>query len=184
MKPFITTFTGKKVNPLDLQIEDICIEDIAHHLACINRFVGALKRPVSVGQHSVFVSRLMSGSIWEREALFHDATEAYLGDVSKWVKQSPDMAAYRAAEDQAWHVICKALNLRIEGAVAVKEADTLMVRFEYLKQGHKNRHMFELKTHLKPTKREKGMIQNWSPWSWQKSERVFLEHARMLGYDI
>jgi len=188
MEPFITTFTGRKVNPLNLRVEDVCIEDIAHHLATLNRFVGALKRPVSIAQHSVYVSRLLARTGWESEGLFHDSSECYLGDVSRWVKRMPEMKAYREAEDRAWIVICRALCIRPDGNpdvnLIVKEADDLMVRYEYLQMGHKNQHMFELATHPKPTRREIDRVGEWIPWTWRQSERRFLDHARMLGFKI
>jgi len=188
MKPFITTYTGKKINPLDLHIDDINILDIAHHLACLNRFVGALKRPVSIGQHSVYVARLLHGTKWEKEGLFHDAPEYVLGDVSKWVKAAPEFKFYREAEDRAWDVICQALHLDVVGTpeniIVIREADDLMVRYENLRQGSRPLHMFELPSHPEPTIEEIEKIGRWAPWSWQQSERGFLDHARMLGYPV
>lgn len=188
MEPFITTFTGRKINPLNLQPEDVDIYDIAHHLALLNRFVGATKRPVSIAQHSIYVSRLLYHTPWEREGLFHDAPEAYLGDVSKWVKQAPSMLEYRKAEHRAWISICKALDLNPKGTPelikSIKEADALMVRFETLRMVHKNHHLFELETYPRPTTREIRLIGPWAVWSWQSSETGFLDHARLLGYKV
>src|SRR5262245_25387833 len=98
MDPVMKTYTGKKVNPLNIRVEDIDIRDIAHHLATINRFTVALKRPVSVAQHSIYVARLLDGSGVEPEALFHDAPEAYLNDINKWLKRTDVMKGYREAE--------------------------------------------------------------------------------------
>ena len=64
MKPFITTYMGLKVNPLDLHPSEIWIEDIAHHLAIQNRFVGATVRPINVAQHSVYVYKLLKNTPW------------------------------------------------------------------------------------------------------------------------
>lgn len=136
--PFIRTYTKKFVNPLDLKPEDIDIEDIAHHLACINRFVGALRTPVSVGQHSVGVSRLIRGWAGPEYGLYgllHDASEAYLGDVSKWVKSHPDMQAYRDAEERAERAIYERFGLTYidmskESGAILERADRLMVRVE------------------------------------------------------
>lgn len=187
MTPFITTYTGKKVNPLDLHCEDICIEDIAHHLALVNRFGGASRKPISVAQHSVYVSRLLMKTGWSSEGLFHDAPEAYLGDMTKWMKQHPSMQPFRDAEDRAWLVICEALALNHEGSSdhpKVKSADSLMVRFEALRLCHKDSHLFNVPTHPRPTEEEIKWVGNWSPWTWQASERGFLDHARMLGFPV
>lgn len=180
LAPEITTYTGRKVNPLDLRVEDICVEDIAHHLACINRWVGATREPINVAHHSVYVSYLVEGTGWEREALFHDATEAYLGDVSRWVKRDPAMAAYREAEDRAWSVIAKALGLREELDPVVEEADRLMVRFEAAK-GFDDCHLFKRETHPRPTVGEiervhQCMGRPWFVWGWQYAKYQF--HGR------
>lgn len=135
MKAVIRTFSGLYVNPLDLKPSDIRVEDIAHALACCNRFAGHLKRPISVAQHSVHVSKLCErfGLAVAYEALFHDASEAYLGDVTKWLKATAAMKGYRDAEERAQNVIYKALGLRKtvdQQHFRVTEADNLMVRFE------------------------------------------------------
>jgi len=187
MEPFITTFTGRKVNPLNLKVEDIDIFDIAHHLATLNRFVGALPRPVSIAQHSVYVSRLLDDTGLEREGLFHDAAEAYLGDVSRWVKKVPEMAAYRELEDKAWIVIAKALDLDYEVTpetnFRLREADDLMVRYEAYRS-YNQTHLFEQGYMQRPTTEECLKINSWAPWTWQASERGFLDRARGLGYEV
>lgn len=127
--PWILTYTGKKVNPLHLKIADIDIQDIAHHLATINRWVGALREPISVAQHSVHVSWLCDGTGFELEGLLHDASEAFLGDVTKWLKGSEKMQAYRHAESMAMHIIKSKFGLRDLPEV-VDEADRLMVGIE------------------------------------------------------
>lgn len=180
MEPFITTYTGRKVNPLNLKPSDICIEDIAHHLACLNRFVGASFVPISVAQHSVHVSELVDGKGCELEALLHDATEAYLGDVSKWVKQDPAMAAYRDAEDRAWTVIASVFNLPIEMPSSIEVADRLMVRVEAFYSWHDKCHLFALSSHPQPTEEELNLVP-WCPWNWREAEHNFLRRFRVLS---
>jgi hypothetical protein len=188
MTPFITTITGLKVNPLSLQVQDINIHDIAHHLALLNRFVGASREPISIAQHSVYVSRLLRGTGWEREGLFHDAPEAYLGDVSKWVKGDPSMSPYRQFEDEAWVVICLALDLRIQGSPdlnpLVNAADKLMVRYEHYRLGHCNAHLFDIPGYPKPTIDEITLLADWKPWYWKKAKHRFLLEAKRLGFKI
>lgn len=80
------TYTGRRLFVLSPDPEQIVIEDIAHHLSLLCRFVGAVRTFYSVAQHSVLVSRHVP---WELQmsALLHDATEAYLGDVIRPVKR-------------------------------------------------------------------------------------------------
>lgn len=106
----IRMFSGIYVNPLDLRPEDICIEDIAHHLSLICRYTGACPFHFSVAQHSLMVSALMGAhGLFNREAglagLLHDASEAYLNDIASPVKHDPRMAFYREAEDRAERII-------------------------------------------------------------------------------
>lgn len=184
MPATMTTFSGHRIKDLlNLQLEDVKIEDIAHHLALLNRFVGATRRPVSIAQHSVYVSRLLDGTGWSREGLFHDAAEAYLGDVSKWLKQTDALAGYREAEAHAMSTICGALGLHYNMERHIKWADDLMVRFEALKECE-NSCMFDRKTHPKPTAEEIEQVGYWTPWTWQASERAFLDRARLLGFNV
>lgn len=187
MAPRMTTFTGRVVNPLDLKPNDIVILDIAHHTATLNRFLGALKRPVSIAQHQVYVSRLLDGTGWEREGLFHDAIEAYLGDMLKWLKCEPEMKAYRDAEERGWLVACDALNLNPDGCPErcpeVEWADRLMVRYEAFREAN-NSDMFERPNYPKPSEDEIKKVGKWAPWSWRAAERGFLDHARLLGYTV
>lgn len=126
----VRTFTGKYANPLDLQFDDICIEDIAHHLSNLCRFAGA--GPFySVAQHSVQVSWQCRGSRdFALAGLLHDAAEAYLNDIASPVKHAPGMLAYREAEDEATMVIFGALGVNLEYLDMVKEHDDKMFQNE------------------------------------------------------
>jgi hypothetical protein len=82
------TFTGRQFWPCDPRPEDVCLEDIAHHLALMCRFGGACRVFYSVAEHSVRVAEL----VWDRTngdreaalaGLLHDASEAYLVDIPK-----------------------------------------------------------------------------------------------------
>ncbi len=73
------TFTGKQVNPFDIYPGEVCIKDIAHHLALTLRYGGATKWPFSVARHCV----IMAGEEMPGDPLtnlLHDAWEAYGGD--------------------------------------------------------------------------------------------------------
>jgi hypothetical protein len=83
---WIRTFTGRKFYLTDPRGEDICIEDIAHHLALTCRFAGATREHYSVAQHCVLVSMAcpLDTALW---GLLHDAAEAYTGDSTRPLKQ-------------------------------------------------------------------------------------------------
>jgi hypothetical protein len=132
MDPHITTFSGITLNPLNPEPSQIDVIDIAHHLSCINRFNGGLPTPMSVAQHSVNVSRLLHPYGLKKLGLFHDAAEAYLGDVTKWLKQTPQMAEFRKAEERVTATIFAVLVIKpSEHDLHYLEwADRLMVRAE------------------------------------------------------
>lgn len=106
---WIQTFTGKKFYPLSPQIEDICIEDIAHALSNVCRYAGHCRDFYSVAQHCVMVSDWMPSM--KLEGLMHDASEAYLGDISRPLKHSDAMSGYREAEHRMEAVINAAFDL-------------------------------------------------------------------------
>jgi hypothetical protein len=187
MKPLILTYTGKHVNPLDLRPEDIDIRDIAHALACCNRFAGHCKRPISVAQHSVYVSRLCDDTPHALQALFHDASEAYLGDVTKWLKSTDEFTAYRDAEDRIQTQIYRQFGCPDLMHSFIAEVDKLMLRFEG--QQAFGLRAWKVWTEQLPdypliTPMEEGQIGAWQPWSWRQSEEAFLLRARSLGVSL
>jgi hypothetical protein len=114
---YIRTFTGKKFWPLDPKPEDICITDIAHALSQICRYTGHSRDFYSVGAHSLIVAatcRERWGDEVGRYGLLHDAAEAYLLDMARPVKYSPDLAAYRAAERSLQHLILRKFGIAMD----------------------------------------------------------------------
>jgi uncharacterized protein len=184
MNPVIRTFTGKLVNPLSLRSIDIDIEDIAHHLACYNRFCGALYHPVNVACHSLLVTRIVAytvdDSTIEMQALLHDATEAYLGDVTKWLKRSPAMEGYRIAEQAAHNVIMDKFCLAGELHPSIVDADRIAVTFE-AQLGFQDPNWMNVGTHPKLTNDEMMAIgDHYCFHEWQRSKDMFLETYREL----
>lgn len=85
------THSGKILDFADPEHATIDIEDIAHNLARVCRFGGAVDDYYSVASHCVYVSRELeaAGSTRYVQAagLLHDAAEAYLGDVVSGLKR-------------------------------------------------------------------------------------------------
>lgn len=88
MGPWIATYGGRHFHPLDPRPEDIDLVDIAHALGNLCRFTGHTREFYSVAQHSVLVSQSLSGESLDVQlwGLLHDAAEAYIGDISKPLK--------------------------------------------------------------------------------------------------
>lgn len=87
---FIATITNKRIYPFSLDKSEIDIEDIAHALARICRFNGHLRYHYSVAEHSVNVAEELKLRGASKElrlfGLLHDASEAYIADIPKPLK--------------------------------------------------------------------------------------------------
>lgn len=113
--------SGTLIDITDFKLEDIKLDDIAHHLAKIQRYNGATDIDItySVGEHCInlanyFLNKGMKAEA--RIALIHDASEAYLSDIVSPVKQQ--LAAYQKLEDEVQGEIYVKL-LGYESAVAI-----------------------------------------------------------------
>ena len=132
---YFATYTGRKIDVKKISADDICLEDIAHHLSNIQRFGGALPFGCvySVAQHSMIVAAHVHGNDNEeacRHALLHDATEAYLGDIVTGLKSYlPD---YKKIEKRVESIIFEKYNIDTSYKELVKETDTRIVLDEVL----------------------------------------------------
>lgn len=89
------TYTGVRLDLIDIDPSAIRLIDIAHALAGINRFDGHTRVPYSVAEHSVRVAtflRATGASLADiREGLGHDGHEAGTGDMG-----TPTKIAFQA----------------------------------------------------------------------------------------
>lgn len=84
---WIQTYSGGKFDYYDIDPDTILVSDIAHALANTCRFTGHSKYFYSVAQHSLHcMQRALPNKELALVALFHDAHEAYLGDVNTVLK--------------------------------------------------------------------------------------------------
>jgi 5'-deoxynucleotidase YfbR-like HD superfamily hydrolase len=126
----IRTFTGKYVDPFNLQPEDIDIMDIAHALSNQCRFAGHTKRFYSVAQHCVQVTWNLEPEL-KIYGLLHDASEAYLIDLPTPIKQR--LPEYDWAERRAMLSVAKAFNIEslLFNHSRVKLADRMALEAEW-----------------------------------------------------
>jgi hypothetical protein len=124
---YIKSASGKSFNFLEPRQEDICIEDIAHALSQVNRYAGHAPFPYSVARHSILVSY----EVRPQNALMgllHDASEAYLADISRPLKNLlPD---YSAIERRVEEVISAKFSLPFVFPPDVKRADLAVFNAE------------------------------------------------------
>lgn len=124
---FISTWACHSVNLTAPRQESITAVDISRGLAYQFRFGGHTNRPYTVAQHCIFVSHLVPPE-HALQALLHDATEAYIGDMPSPAKElCPD---YRELEARLHATIMKRFKLPTELAEEVRLADRIALATE------------------------------------------------------
>ena len=107
MKSRITTYSKIDFDALNPNMEDIQIADIAHALSMLTRANGHFAQFFSVGQHSIQCCReALARNYGARVAmacLLHDASEAYISDITRPVKRY--MTMYMQIEEQLQNMI-------------------------------------------------------------------------------
>lgn len=109
---WIETWTGKQIHPLDPKPEDICLEDIAQGLSNKTRYNGQCEF-YSVAEHCVLLAdwctKMGLGHLLAINMLLHDASEAYLPDVTSPIKSL--FPQFADSEKRMLHIIFQALKI-------------------------------------------------------------------------
>lgn len=126
----IETYTGLQFHILEPHPEEVNITDIAHALSMLCRFTGHTRFYYSVAQHSYLASFLVPPQ-FQLEALLHDASEAYIGDMSRPLKHFSECGRlYLEIEAKIEAVIKKKFGLPPTMSPEVKEADNSLLYAE------------------------------------------------------
>lgn len=128
-KDWIQTLSGQRFYPLNPKPDTIKIQDIANALSKQCRFSGQIQEFYSVAEHSIYVSYLCN----QEDALFgllHDASEAYLVDVPRPLKQSGKFQHYIDAEKVLQEMIYTKYCNSPKEPESVKKADMIMLATE------------------------------------------------------
>lgn len=120
---WMQTFRGRQFYPLSPRPQDVDPLDIAHALSMLCRYNGQVDRFYSVAEHCWLMSQVMPTPELALEALLHDASEAYCGDMVRPLKHTDEMKPYRDAEDAVMLAIADRFGLPT--AVVSAEADGL-----------------------------------------------------------
>lgn len=135
MKDHITTYSKIHMAPCSPRPEEIRIEDIAHALSLMTRANGHFPAFYSVGQHCIHCcEEACARGCSEREqlaCLLHDASEAYLADITRPVKQH--LAAYREIEQTLQECIFRKYlgELSEREQKLWKELDDVLLYYEF-----------------------------------------------------
>lgn len=182
---WIQTYTGKPFWPAEglYQNHAADIHDIAHALACNNRWTGHTRSPYSVAQHSVLGSYIVAPdglNEIERqdlqfEFLMHDKPEAYIPDMSRPVKYQSAMAPFREIESRLEGQLNPRFGLPRVMSPEVKAADDAMLMAEYrdLMRPPPLPWAFVPRSELRYTKKI-------TPWPWWYAEIRFLARYKEL----
>ncbi|OSZ79307.1 hypothetical protein CAP35_13930 [Chitinophagaceae bacterium IBVUCB1] len=123
------TASGKLINIWNPQPDTITISDIANALSKICRFGGHINEFYSVAQHSILVAAMCENDI-KMEGLMHDASEAFVGDVIKPLKNIIGKS-YDEVEDRFMQVIVEKFELNMASMHRVKEYDKAALEIEH-----------------------------------------------------
>lgn len=137
-----TAPSGRKYWPLDPRPSEVDIQVIAHHLATRARFNGATQHKLhsdrifySVAEHSVLVSlyveHVLGAPQFALEALLHDSSEAYNGDLIRPLKYDPAFREpFQRVEELNEKAHAEAFNLVYPYPPEIKIADEALVAAE------------------------------------------------------
>lgn len=133
----ITTYTGKLFDPLIATADEVDITDITHALHLLCRANGHFPHFYSVAQHSINCAReALARGFSERVqlgCLLHDASEAYMSDVTRPLKKLlPD---YLKGEERLQNVIWSKWitpELTEEEKKQIFEIDDAIFYYEFL----------------------------------------------------
>lgn len=130
----INTYSGIKFYPLDPKIKDIQTEEIAQALSLLCRANGHFRHFYSVAQHSLNCAkeakkRNLSKRV-QLGCLLHDASEAYLSDVTRPVKS--ELPNYVMIEQRLQKMIYQAYGLTLTDTERqhIKEIDDAMLSYK------------------------------------------------------
>ncbi|WP_043309536.1 phosphohydrolase [Pseudomonas sp. ML96] len=134
---WILTRSGRKFDLAAPTPDMVDPADIAHSLSMQCRFNGHTNRFYSVAQHCCLVSNLVPAE-HQLAALLHDATEAYVGDLVRPLKQGMREfyeaqsleSLYDAVERRVWIAICFRFDLDPHLPDCVKHADLVALATE------------------------------------------------------
>lgn len=127
-KTWISVFSGKRICLETITKDDICLVDIWHALSNICRYGGQCLYFYSVAEHSIMLSKSCPKEL-KKAALIHDMAEAYIGDITSFVKYNlcKDIVKY---EEKILKLICEIMEVDYADVERVKSYEGSLVAAE------------------------------------------------------
>ncbi len=133
----ITTYTGVRMYPAEPKTSDFHIEDIAHALSLMTRANGHFETFYSVAQHCIACTLEARARGYSKRVqlgcLLHDASEAYISDITRPVKTL--LPKYLEVESKLQNMIWEkwlGSPLSSDEYKQVFEIDDAMLYFEFM----------------------------------------------------
>lgn len=130
--PALELVDGQLFYLLEPNPEALSLDAIAYALSNLCRYTGHCKPFYSVAQHCVHVSSLVPRK-HALAGLFHDASEAFIGDLSRPLKDALDMIApgvIEEVEGRIHAVIAERFGFEYPFDPAIKEGDNIALATE------------------------------------------------------
>lgn len=134
---YITTYMGKRFDPMNPDMQSLDVRDIAHALSLTCRGNGHVKYFFSVGQHCVSCAKEAAARGYSRRVvlgcLLHDASEAYMSDVPRPFKAV--LPEYQLLEEKLIDLIYVRFlgsTLNEEEKALVREVDDDLLYFDMI----------------------------------------------------
>ena len=134
---YITTYTGKHFDPIQPEPGLFDLTDISHALSLLCRGNGHMKHFYSVAQHSIACAEEAKARGYSARVqlgcLLHDASEAYLSDVTRPVKKDLDyyLKVEALLQDRLWAFFIPGRVLSEEERGQIFEIDDAMLSWEF-----------------------------------------------------
>ena len=166
---YILTHTGKHFDLLESNADMIDPRDISHALAHLCRFNGHTREFYSVAQHSCIVAELVPEE-HKLAALLHDAPEAYLGDMTRPLKQW--IGSYQYFEDCIWQSVCMRFDIFPELPTCIHQADMIALATERRDLMPTDPAIWDCLVGIEP------MVETIRPWSAAEARNTY--HQRLM----
>jgi len=167
---WIRSWSGKRIDFLDLDPKEITKEDIAVGLSRECRFGNHTQPIYVVAQHCVLASYLVPSHL-AFAALLHDASEAYLRDIPSPLKDI--LPGYRRIEREFEKILFKKYGVPYPIPPEIKEVDIKLRKLES--------HLF-MKDSAESKKPRKDFVEiDIVPWTPDEAKEKFLQRWEELS---